>query len=98
MLECLDDPANIVFTRACLLQIIGRLELALDEMRTLKDLLRDFMFNESSIVKTFSLQLMADLAAKEPTLQPEVLPQIWETLESGTPAMRARKLLRKYHL
>ncbi len=55
---------------------------------------------KSSIVKTFSLQLLVDFAEADPSLRPEIMPLLWEALERGTPAMRARahKLVKKYKL
>ena len=63
-------------------------------------MLRDFMYSESSIVKTFSLQLLVNLASTDESPRPEVMPLLWNALERGTPAMRARarKLLKKYGL
>ena len=39
-------------------------------------------------------------AEADPALRPEVMPLLWDALERGTPAMRARarKLLKKYGL
>lgn len=52
------------------------------------------------MVKTFSLQLLADFAAEDEDLRNDVLPLLWAAGERGTPAMRARarKLLKRYHL
>jgi hypothetical protein len=52
---------------------------------------------ESSIVRTFSMQALSDLAARDLSLLPEVLPVIERLAGSGTPAMvsRGRMLLKK---
>ena len=71
-----------------------------DDVDLLKDLLLDFLHSESSIVKTFSLQLLFDFAEADPALRPEVMPLLWNALERGTPAKRARalKMMKKYGL
>ena len=99
-IDRLADPANSHLCRACLLQALRALELTPDDTGLLKDMLLDFMHSESSIVKTFSLQLLFDFAEADPALRPEVMPLLWDALERGTPAMRARarKLLKKYGL
>ena len=99
-IERLAAPDNSRLCRVCLLQTLHRFELTPDDIDLLKDMLRDFMHSESSIVKTFSLQLLADFAEADPALRPEVMPLLWDALERGTPAMRARarKLVKKYRL
>ena len=99
-IDLLDAPSNSHLCRACMLQTLHRLALTADDINLLKDILRDFMYSESSIVKTFSLQLLVDFAEADACLRPEVTPLLWEALESGTPAMRARarKLMKKYKL
>lgn len=99
-IDRLADPANSHLCRACLLQALRALELAPDDVSLLKDMLLDFMHSESSIVKTFSLNLLVDFAEADASLRPEVMPLLWDALERGTPAMRARarKLMKKYKL
>ena len=99
-LDHLGDPDNNAITRACLLQTVHHLELAPNDLATLVDWLQDFMHADSSIVKTFSLQLLVDFAAADESLRPTVMPVLWDALERGTPAMRARarKLIKKYGL
>lgn len=99
-IDRLADPDNSHLCRACLLQTLRVLELTPDDIDLLKDILLDFMHSQSSIVKTFSLQALADFAEADPGLRPQVLPLLWDALENGTPAMRARarKLMRKYKL
>jgi hypothetical protein len=41
-------------------------------------------------VKTFAMQGLADLAAKDAALKAKVLPLLKDLMEIGTPAMRAR--------
>ena len=99
-IDRLADPTNSALCRACLLGALRTLEPSPDDVDLLKGLLLDFLHSESSIVKTFSLQLLFDFAEADPALRPEVMPLLWDALERGTPAMRARarKLLKKYGL
>jgi hypothetical protein len=59
--------------------------------------LEHYLEDRSSIVKTFALQGLADLARREPGLQGRVKQILEESLVSGTAAMkaRARKLLKE---
>jgi hypothetical protein len=63
--------------------------------KVLKTLL-NFTNDQSSIVKTMSMQAMADIAARDPHLIPVVRRHVEELIVIGTPAMRAlgRKLIR----
>lgn len=99
-IDRLADPTNSALCRACLLEALRKLKPTPDDVDLLKDLLLGFLYSESSIVKTFSLQLLFDFAEADPALRPEVMPLLWNALERGTPAMRARarKLLKKYGL
>ena len=100
LIDRLADPECGHLCRACLLEALRKLEPTPDDVDLLKDLLLGFLHSESSIVKTFSLQLLFDFAEADPALRPEVMPLLWDALERGTPAMRARarKLLKKYGL
>ncbi len=99
-LDRLVDPDNSHLARACMLQTLRTLTLDKVDVELLVDTLQDFLFSESSIVKTFSLQLLADFAAADESLRGDVLPILWAARERGTPAMhaRARKLLKQYQL
>ena len=99
-IDRLADPDNSHLCRACLLQTLRTFDLAPGDIDLLKDMLLDFMHSQSSIVKTSSLQILVDFAEAHPALRPKVAPLLWNALESGTPAMRARarKLTRKYKL
>jgi hypothetical protein len=59
--------------------------------------LEQYLEDRSSIVKTFALQGLADIARKEPGLRGRVKQILEESLSSGTAAMkaRARKLLKE---
>ncbi len=83
-----------------MLEAARRLVLSPEDIDLLKDMLKDFMHSESSIVKTFSLQMLVDFAEMDASLRPEIMPLLWNALERGTPAMRARarNLVKKYGL
>jgi hypothetical protein len=78
-------------------QIIPRLNLTPAERAAAIEILFDYLRDKSSIVKTFAMQALADLAASDPKLKSQIRPLLEELTQIGTPAMRARgrKLLRK---
>src|ERR1700722_15285078 len=77
-------------------QIIPRLRLTSTERAAAVEILFEYLHDKSSIVKTFAMQALADLAARDPQLQSKVRPLFEELTEIGSPAMRARgrKLLK----
>ena len=77
--------------------ILPRLKLTATESAVAVEILFDYLRDKSSIVKTFAMQGLADLAARDPQLQSKIRPLLEELTEIGTPAMRARgrKLLRQ---
>src|SRR5260370_27140346 len=56
-----------------------------------------YLEDKSSMVKTFSMQALADLAAQDEQLLEQVAPLIERLTRTGTPAMksRGRKLLKQ---
>jgi hypothetical protein len=76
--------------------MIPRLTLTKKERQRAADGLRRYLEDRSSIVKTFAMQGLAELAAVERSLLPEVREILTEAGRGGTPAMRARarKLLK----
>jgi hypothetical protein len=72
------------------IQIISLMKLTPHEKKYAVRILTAYLKDGSSIVKTFSMQALADLAAADPALQKKVLPLLKELTVSGTPAMRAR--------
>jgi hypothetical protein len=70
--------------------IVPRLELTRPEARRAASLLRTYLEDQSSIVKTAAMQGLADLTRQEASLLPEVLDTLRILARSGTPAMRAR--------
>ena len=77
--------------------ILPRLALTSKERAVALDILFDYLRDKSSIVKTFAMQAIWDLAASDPKLKAQIIPLIEELTLVGTAAMRARgrKLLRQ---
>jgi hypothetical protein len=71
-------------------QIIPRLQLKPRDRDNAVSILFDYLDDKSSIVKTFAMQALADLAERDSLLRKRVLPVIEFLAASGSPAMRAR--------
>jgi hypothetical protein len=78
-------------------QMISRLELNQEERASVVEILLDYLDDRSNIVKTFSMQALADLAEKDTHLRVQVIPLLEELTRTGSPSMRSRgrKLLQK---
>jgi len=78
-------------------QMLSRLDLTRAERRRVVDLLAEYLKDASKIVKTFSMQALADIAEQDADLRPSILMQLQELTRTGSPAMqsRGRKLLAK---
>jgi hypothetical protein len=78
--------------------MIPRLRLTPAERHGAAAALERYLEDRSSIVKTFALQGLADLAQNDPALRSKVKHLLEDALRSGTPAMRARarNLLKKF--
>jgi hypothetical protein len=70
--------------------LIPRLKLTAKERAVALDILFDYLRDKSSIVKTFAMQAVWDLASTDARLKAQIIPLIEELTEVGTPAMRAR--------
>jgi HEAT repeat protein len=70
--------------------IIPRLELTTKERAVAFDILFDYLRDKSSIVRTWAMQAIWDLAAADPKLKSQIIPLIEELTQVGTAAMRAR--------
>lgn len=77
--------------------ILPRLRLAPREQNRALAILLHYLKDESKIVRTFSMQALADMALRNPAMRPLVVPQIEFLTRTGSPAMRSRgrKLLAK---
>lgn len=78
--------------------MVPRLSLSGKERRLAASLLQDYLEDSSSIVKTFALQGLADLAQNDPDIRPGVIETLREATRNGTPAMRARSRKLLLHL
>src|SRR5277367_5387684 len=78
--------------------MVPRLRLNAPERQRAASALQLYLEDRSSIVKTFALQGLADLAQNDAALRPKVKQLIEDAIQSGTPAMkaRARKLLKTH--
>ncbi len=76
-------------------QMVPRLDLTEEEHGIVFEILLDYLNDKSNIVKTFSMQVMADLAERDVSLCAQVIPLLEELTRTGSPAMksRGRKLL-----
>ena len=78
-------------------QMIPRLELSEEERAVVVEILLGYLSDKSKIVKTFSMQALANLAEQDAGLRSQVIPLLEELTRTGSPAMksRGRKLLGK---
>ncbi|HEY6306198.1 MAG TPA: hypothetical protein VI488_07025 [Candidatus Angelobacter sp.] len=81
-----------------LAQMVPRLSLTPAERAHAASILRTYLDDRSSIVKTFAMQGLADLAVADDKLLPATIELLDRLTRSGTPAMRARgrKLLARF--
>ena len=73
-----------------LAQVIPRLPLNASERRRATAALRSFLSDGSSIVRTFAMQALADLAGPDARFRSEAAALIEELVRTGTRAVRAR--------
>jgi hypothetical protein len=71
-------------------QLISRLALDRRERRAAAKILTGYLGDESRIVKTFSMQALADLAEGDADLRPGIVRTIQRLTRTGSPAMRSR--------
>jgi hypothetical protein len=71
-------------------QMLPRIRWNPHERQRVLDILMHYMNDESSIVKTFAMQALADLARETPQMIPRVLLRLKALTANGTPAMKAR--------
>lgn len=70
--------------------MVPRLLLKAQERQFAAWLLNRYLEDRSSIVKTFALQGLSDLAGDDPGIRPRVMEILREASRNGTPAMKAR--------
>lgn len=78
--------------------IVPRLPLNSKERKFVSPLLRSYLEDRSSIVKTSALQALADLAVGHPSTRPGVIQLLRHSARNGTPAMKARSRRLLLHL
>lgn len=83
----LEDQQEI---RWHLAQMIPRLKLSGKERLRAASVFYLYLDDKSSIVKTFAMQALADLAMQDGSMQRDVLLHLERLTAEGTPAMRAR--------
>ncbi len=78
--------------------MVPRLRLGAAERRVASGALQSYLGDRSSIVRTFALQGLADLAQDDLNMRAGVIRLLREACRSGTPAMKARsrKLLGRF--
>ena len=78
-----------------LAQLVSRLKLSPRERRRVADILAEYLTDASKIVKTFSMQALADIAAQDADLRGPIVERLESLTRTGSPAMksRGRKLL-----
>lgn len=78
--------------------MVPRLQLNARERQCVASLLDRYLGDRSSIVRTFALQGLADLAQDGPDIRPNVIEILREATRNGTPAMKARSRKLLSHL
>lgn len=80
-------------------QMMPRLKLTESERTAVIKILVKYTDDKSRIVKTFAMQALADMAAKDKSLRPRVIGLLEELVELGSPAMKNRgeKLLERLY-
>lgn len=69
---------------------VPRLELTVSEARRVAAILKTYLEDRGSIVKTAAMHGLAELTRHDPSMRSEVLDMLRILSRSGTPAMRAR--------
>jgi HEAT repeat protein len=70
--------------------MVPRLELNAKQRNLATSLLVGYLEDRSSIVKTFALQGLADLAQDDPSIRPGVIDILRQATRTGSAAMKAR--------
>jgi hypothetical protein len=73
-----------------LAQLFSRLELNPPERRRVAEILTGYLTDRSSIVKTFAMQALADIAARDSELRAPIMERLKRMTRMGTPAMKSR--------
>ena len=78
-------------------QLFSRLELTHNDRKAVLNILSEYLEDKSKIVKTFTMQAIADIAYQDKNLKPGIIQKLEVLTREGSPAMksRGRKLLAK---
>ena len=71
-------------------QMTPRISWSAVERKKVAAILHEYLNDKSSIVRTFAMQALAELALQDPRLRPSITRKIEELTAVGTPAMKAR--------
>jgi len=71
-------------------QLFSRLELNKADRRAVVLILSEYLGDKSRIVKTFSMQALADIADQDKQLRPSIVRQLEKLTKEGSPAMQSR--------
>lgn len=71
-------------------QLLSRVTLNKSDRRRVVGILSVYLTDDSWIVKTFAMQSLADIAAKDAELRSAIVQRLEELTRTGSPAMKAR--------
>jgi len=71
-------------------QLFSRVDWTRPERTRIVAILQDYLKDKSSIVRTFAMAALGDIAMKDAKLRKPIVKQLTELTETGTPAMKAR--------
>jgi HEAT repeat protein len=89
MLLGLTETATQIELRWHLAQLLPRLDLTPSERRRAVTAMTHYLDDHSSIVKTFAMQALAELAGADRQLRSRIIPLLRKCTREGTPAMRS---------
>lgn len=71
-------------------QVFPRIKWKAEERKKIIDILMVYLEDKSKIVKTFSMQALAEFALSDPKLRLRVIHILEKLVETGSPAMKSR--------
>jgi hypothetical protein len=71
-------------------QLLPRLNMDPDETQIAVEILKNYLNDDSRIVRTFAMDSLTHFVEANPTLEPWIISLIEELVEDGSPSMRAR--------
>lgn len=86
----LADEASEKEVKWHIAQLLPRLPLNAAERKRVVAIMQTYLTDASRIVKTFSMQTLADMASQDAVLREPIVAQLMELTRSGSPAMRSR--------